>query len=355
MTNSLPPSSPNAAMGPAASPLPKSAGVNSFFQPIDAAPPSPSSNPSATMMAPFAQPQPVVPPPLSPPVSPSGAHSYYSTTSSYSPPWSPAGFSSISSATASMTASTTVTPMSSPSSSARMTVRRVVEDDAAMAGIQDLFIERNVTESYRLQSAKHRSLELLGAHADTVEKNGGKKMPGVATATSFASMQMNRRQVKELGQAQRSSCEKDLYWTPSSSSPIDYDDNTEEKEHPSAAPNKTFVERNVVESMRLHESKTRSLALLETYAETGENKAVKDAAFRGTRKEICDNQKTHRRKNMHMMASSTRKKKQPPQPTSHDDEEGGGSIAEMKSQLDIDREKAAEKQALLLLDIMAMF
>lgn len=121
-----------------------------------------------------------------------------------------------------------------------------------------------------------------------------------------------------------------------------------------------FVDRSLTEEVRLHDAKQRSLALLQTYT-VGTTKpgTEADKTYREKLKsipredEIYDNQKTRQRKNKHLMATSTRKKK------SENAEKRLDAETEewhsMKNQIDLDREKAAEKKALLLLDIMAMF
>ena len=191
--------------------------------------------------------------------------------------------------------------------STRQQPRRYNEGDD---GIQDLFIERSLTDHYRLQAAKHRSLTLLDSHAES-------RRPVPANAT-------NEREPKNVD-------------------------------------TKGFIDRSMADEVRLHGSKQRSLALLETYAESARPQktaaAIADKSYHEKLKsipredEVYDHQATRRRKNMHMMASSTRDKK----PLSAEDVRDPETVAGMKTQLDWDREKAAEKKALLLLDVMAMF
>jgi hypothetical protein len=120
------------------------------------------------------------------------------------------------------------------------------------------------------------------------------------------------------------------------------------------------MERSITEQMRLNEAKQRSLAMLETSVQgQRKNYGAADRAYREKMKsipredEIYDFQKTWRRKNMHLMASSTRTKK--PSSLTKNNTNPEETIAGMKNQLDRDREKAAEKKALLLLDITSMF
>lgn len=311
MTNSQPPLSPNSAVGTPASPVPKW----SEFRPIEA-PASPSSSPPAYSPQPYAA-------PLSP-VSP------YSTSSS-SAPWSPA---TASSATLSPNEASQHSPSQQPN--ARQP-RRYNEDDD---GIQDLFIDRSLTDHYRVQAAKHRSLTLLDSHVASPR-------PQQATSggsTSLSANRMNLRQAKEFVHERVKEIGKDLAWN--------------EADEPKNVNTKGFVERSVTEEVRLHGAKQRSLALLETYAESARPKETEaDKAYKEKMKsipredDIYDNQATHRRKNMHMMASSTRPKK----PLTAEDVRDPETVAGMKTQLDLDRERAAEKKALLLLDIISMF
>ena len=211
-------------------------------------------------------------------------------------------------------------------------------------GIQDLFIERSHTEHYRLQGAKHRSLALLDEYIET----GDSAQQVTPRAVGLSANRMNLRQAKEFSKEQASETGKDLTWN--------YEDAKDETGTHQGS--KGFIDRNVTEEVRLHGAKQRSLALLETYAESVKRPGTDaDSAYTAKLKsipredEIYDNQKTSRRKNMHMMASSTRKKK----PLKPEDVRDPETVAGMKNQLDLDREKAAEKKALLLLDIMAMF
>lgn len=310
MTNSQPPLSPNSAVGTPASPVPKW----SEFRPIEA-PASPSSSPPAYSPQPYA-------PPLSP-VSP------YSTSSS-SAPWSPASASSA-----------TLSPGSQHSPSQQPNARqprRYNEDDD---GIQDLFIDRSLADHYRLQAAKHRSLTLLDSHLDSPRPHQASTSN---SSTSLSANRMNLRQAKELGHEHVKGTGKDLAWN--------------KADEPNNVNTKGFVERSVTEEMRLHGSKHRSLALLETYAESVRPKKTEgDKAYEQKLKsipredDIYNNQANHRRKSMHMMASSTRPKK----PLTAEDVRDPETVAGMKSQLDLDRERAAEKKALLLLDIISMF
>lgn len=310
MTNSQPPLSPNSAVGTPASPVPKW----SEFRPIDA-PASPSSPPPAYSPQPYA-------PPLSP-------ASPYSTSSS-SAPWSPASASSA-------TLSPTEGPQHSPSQqpNARQP-RRYNEDDD---GIQDLFIDRSLTDHYRLQAAKHRSLTLLDSHIDSPRTHQVN-----TSSPSMSANRMNLGQAKELGHDSVKGAGKDLPWN--------------KADEPKNVNTKGFVERSVTEEMRLHGAKHRSLVLLETYAESARPKETEgDKAYQQKLKsipredDIYNNQANHRRKSMHMMASSTRPKK----PLTAEDVRDPETVAGMKSQLDLDRERASEKKALLLLDIISMF
>lgn len=284
MTNSQPPLSPNSAVDTPASPVPKW----SDFRPIEA-PASPASPSSA-----------YAPQPYAPPLSPASPYS----TSSSSAPWSPG------------TATSATSPLQQEPNTRQP--RRYNEDDEA---IQDLFIERSLTDHYRVQAAKHRSLTLLETHAESSQ-----------APMASASMSSANRDGK------------DLSWN--------------EKNEAKNVDTKGFIDRNVTEAVRLQGSKQRSLALLETYAESARPRGTDaDRAYHAKLKsiprenEINDHQATHRRKNMHMMASSSRNKK----PLTAEDVRDPETVAGMKTQLDWDREKAAEKKALLLLDIMAMF
>lgn len=237
------------------------------------------------------------------PISPISEYS----TSSYSTAWSPP-------------TNYTLSSPSSPDSPLAQGPRRYREDDP---NVQDLFIDRSYTEQGRLKGAKNRSLELLDQYAESGTKYKEMQALQALQAVPFSYSNDGK---KDNGKAVNG-----------------------------------FIERSITEKVRHQEAKQRSLALLETCAESARKSASEasqaDKEYREKMKsipredEIYDLRKTFRRKNMHMMASSTRKKKPSTPAHAHDPE----TVAGMKNQLDIDREKAAEKKALLLLDITAMF
>lgn len=342
MTNSQPPLSPNSAAAPA-SPAPKwpsmAATTTSSFQPIDVAPPPanpPPGPPSTDAFPPFPL---LAVPPLSP------ASPYSTASASTTAHWSPAASSTASMPIApDLSASPPLSPAMSQGSGP---TRRIVPPSQqkqqrpqpngpsrpADNGIQDLFIERTVSDSYRLQSAKHRSLELLGAHTASVEE---------PTSQPQATTRIT---------SDPSDSRIDLYWTPDKNTDYDnVDSSNKDNKNKDGVSQQGFMARNFSESLRMQESKSKSLALLDTYAHSSPNyKArVVGEAFSGQGHQLFDQQQNMRRKNMHMLASSTRKKK----PESGKAEE---TVASLKCQVDIDREKAAERKALLLLDVMAMF
>jgi hypothetical protein len=146
----------------------------------------------------------------------------------------------------------------------------------------------------------------------------------------------------------------------------------------------SFMDRSSVDQTRLRGAKSKSLALLNMYAESSpQNVAVEEATklalpSRETaqqaamlRKAAIRRHKIKRMaqaqgidvpdtpsiaevvtkgKNLHKLATSTRPKK--PQATPEEEDE---SMAGMKCQLDIEREGEAQRKALLLLDVMSMF
>uniref|UniRef100_A0A7S3L7N7 Uncharacterized protein n=1 Tax=Amphora coffeiformis TaxID=265554 RepID=A0A7S3L7N7_9STRA len=309
MTNSQPPLSPNSAVDDTpASPVPKW----SSFRPIEA-PVSPGST-----STPY-----YAPPTFSPPVSPA---SPYSTGSSTAQPWSPA------------TTASWVSPHQAPISPQEP--RRYHGDDEH---IQDRFIERSIDEQHRLMGAKNRSLALLESYAGSSSADHPPSTPDLSTGrTNFHQAQEAFEKKKEgLGQRQT--------WS--------YQDG---EDHKDGNAQREFIDRSMTDEVRLHSAKQRSLALLQTHAlsvpRTG---SEADHSYRQKLKsipredDIYDNQKTRQRKNMHMMASSTLKKKSEETEKVRDPETE--EWRSLKNQIDIDRERAAEKKALLLLDIMAMF
>jgi len=300
MTISQPPLSPNSAVdGIPASPVQKS----SSFRPIET-PASPGST-----FTPYYAPQ-----AFSPPVSPA---SHHSTASSTVQPWSPA-------TTASWTS-----PHHQASNPPQEPLRRYHEDDER---VQDLFIERSIDERHRLIGAKNRSLALLETYA-----------------ASSGSDHQDSAKAEEVFDGKKEESEPEETWSYQRG-----------EDHKDGNVQRGFLDRSITEEVRLHDAKQRSLALLQTYAESVPRTGSEaDQSYRQKLKsipredEIYDNQKTRRRKEMHNKASSTIKKKSEATEKVQDPETE--EWRSMKTQIDIDRERAAEKKALLLLDIMAMF
>jgi hypothetical protein len=145
-----------------------------------------------------------------------------------------------------------------------------------------------------------------------------------------------------------------------------------------------FMERSSVDQTRLRGAKNKSLALLNMYADSSPTKVAveeptnlalpsRQTAQQGAmlRKAAIRRHKMKRMaeahgldipetpsivevvakgKNLHKLATSTRPKKPATTPEEEDE-----SMAGMKCQLDIEREGEAQRKALLLLDVMAMF